>query len=45
MKNPEEDVALSDGEGYIVGKNDFDEYLRLTSTVPDVSEQVSVLRN
>ena len=40
MKNPEEDVALSDGEGFMVAKRDFDEYLQLTGTVPDISTQV-----
>ena len=40
MKNPDEDVPFSDGEGYMVRKNDFDEYLRLTATVPDASNPV-----
>ena len=42
MKNPDEDVALSDGEGYMVGKKDFEEYLRLTEKVPDASTSVCV---
>ena len=40
MKNPEEDVALSDGEGYMVGKKDFEEYLKLTDSAPDVTTSV-----
>lgn len=27
MKYPEDDVPLSDGHGYFVGKRDFDEYI------------------
>lgn len=27
MKNPSEDVSLSDGLGYMVGKNAFDNYI------------------
>lgn len=30
MKNPQDDVALSDGHGYIVGKRDFETYLKQT---------------
>lgn len=44
MKNPEEDVPLSDGEGYMVGKEDFEEYLRLTEKVPEMSTTVSVVQ-
>ena len=40
MKNPDEDVPLSDGEGYMVGKKDFDEYLHLTEKVPEASTSV-----
>ena len=44
MRNPEEDVPLSDSEGYMVGKHDFEQYLRLTDTALDTSAQVSCLQ-
>lgn len=30
MKNPQDDVAISDGHGYMVGKADFETYLKNT---------------
>ena len=29
-KNPQDDIALSDGQGYMVGKEDFDRYISYT---------------
>ena len=45
MRNPEEDVPLSDGEGYMVGKDGFAEYLLLTESIPDTSTSVSVAQH
>ena len=37
MKNPHDDVALSDGLGYMVGKEAFDHYIR---SAPPLSKPV-----
>ena len=37
MKNPSDDVTLSDGLGYMVGKDAFDNYIR---SAPPLSKPV-----
>ena len=33
-KNPQDDIALSDGQGYMVGKDDFDRYISSAPVLP-----------
>ena len=33
-KNPQDDIALSDGQGYMVGKEDFDRYISSAPVLP-----------
>ena len=40
MKHPEDDVALSDGHGYMVGRDAFAEYQSCVSTAPAPSTKV-----
>ena len=35
-KNPQDDVALSDGQGYMVGKEPFDQYISSAPVLPKV---------
>ena len=42
MKNPHEDIPLSDGQGYMVGKKDFDAYLQVTSAAPENTTEVRI---
>ena len=40
MKNPSDDISLSDGHRYMVGKEGFEKYL---SSAPPLSKPVSYL--
>ena len=42
-KHPQDDVALSDGQGYMVGKEDFDRYITSAPLVPKLVMHLSLL--
>ena len=42
-KNPQDDVALSDGQGYMVGKEDFDQYISSAPVLPQAVMEYSLL--
>lgn len=40
MKNPEEDVWLSDGEGYFVGRKDYQAHLKVGQNTRQVGDRL-----
>ena len=41
-KNPQDDVALSDGQGYMVGKENFDLYISSAPLLPKLVTDLSL---
>ena len=43
MKNPEDDVPLTNGEGFTVQMEDYEEHLKQAKEIPQVCEHANAL--